>query len=86
MTFLNGRAVQNRTAFRDTLLEVGACAEKKKYLVGLSALVEALDNHNPCLRLSLLQYIMALDHRWNLTRVKESCRMALEMIGNTFSE
>lgn len=84
VSFLNGRAIVNRSTFRTALLDVGACLEKGQYLVKLGGLVDRM--HAPCLRLSLLQYIVGVDQRWQLPLIKGSCKMALEMIAKTFSE
>jgi len=72
------RIYKNRTLFHKTLLEVQKCSTRLEMLDHLHKLVVQL--LNPCLRLQVLQSIMALDDKCDLPTVVRISQFALELV------
>jgi len=79
--FVTKRAVGNRRQFHDELLELERLEESRDLLHGMQHLRSLISHlHHPCLRLEILQHILGLDSRFDLSAVQAVANLALSII------
>ena len=76
MAFVTNKSVTNRRKFAQQLRT--AAPEHGFTSVGLlQGIYDIVDHmHSPCMRLELLQFILALDNRYSVELIKESIELA----------
>lgn len=76
MAFVTNKSVNNRRKFAQQLRK--AAPEDSFSSVGfLQGMYDIVDHmHSPCMRLELLQFILALDNRYSVELIKESIELA----------
>ena len=76
MAFVTGKSVNNRRNFAQQLRKAAPTGHFTSigFLQGMYSIVCKM--HSPCMRLELLQYILALDNRYSVELIKDSIELA----------
>eukprot|EP00928_Gymnodinium_smaydae_P060695 TRINITY_DN4442_c0_g5_i2.p1 TRINITY_DN4442_c0_g5~~TRINITY_DN4442_c0_g5_i2.p1 ORF type:complete len:562 (+),score=51.46 TRINITY_DN4442_c0_g5_i2:62-1687(+) len=77
LSFLTGKAIENRQVFHDELVQLQHCHDLLELLGKIGELVGHL--HHPCLRLQMLQHILGLDAGFDLQQVAEVVKLAFDV-------
>ena len=83
MAFVTNKSVTNRRKFAQQLRQAAPDHgfSGVGFLQGIYGIVEQM--HSPCMRLELLQYILALDNRYSVELIKESIELAAACLSVT---
>lgn len=77
MAFVTNKSVTNRRKFAQQLRKSAPENDEFDPMVFLQGIYEIVcQMHSPCMRLELLQYILALDNRYSVELIKESMELA----------